>query len=200
MVAVQQAVRAKSRLSADVPSPLREALVVAMLDDVLMSVRTAHAGLVVVVSADPAYDTVAGAHGAEVLRDAGTGYRAAAAYALDRLAGRVRAALILPGDIPQLHSEDVAAAIAEVETPGVLLVPLQDGGTAALGLHPLDAIAPAFGPDSAALHRAAAAAARVRFVEARYPSMRTDVDTRADLDAIRANAGPATRVILDQLP
>ena len=217
VVAVQQAARAKSRLSADVPDDLREALVLAMLDDVLAAVRAAHAGLVLVVSADPAYDAVARVHGAEVLRDAGTGYRAAAAFAIAHLmqgvpgvtgalgvegapgAGRVDAVLILPGDIPQLRPSDTASALAVIETDGVLLVPLEDGGTAALGLRPLDAIAPAFGPDSAALHRAAAHAAGVRFVEVRYDSMRVDVDTRADLDAVRAGAGPATRALLERL-
>ena len=199
VIAVQQAARAKSRLSADVPDELREALVLAMLEDVLAAVRAAHDGLIVVVSADPSYDAVAHAHGAEVLRDAGDGYRAAAALALTCLAGRAGAALILPGDIPQLRHPDVALALAQMEEAGVLLVPLEDGGTAALGVRPLDAIAPAFGPDSAALHRAAAHAARVRFVEARYDSMRVDVDTRTDLDRVRASAGAATRAILERL-
>ncbi len=199
VIAVQQAARAKSRLSADIPDELREALVLAMLDDVLTAVRGAHAGLVVVVSADTAYDEVARTHGAEVLRDAGVGYRAAAVFALERLEGRAGAGLILPGDIPQLRSGDVADALTQIEEAGVLLVPLEDGGTAALGLRPLDAIAPAFGPESAALHRTAALRAHVRFVEARYASMRVDVDTRADLDAVRAQAGPATRAVLDRL-
>ncbi|MSQ30872.1 MAG: 2-phospho-L-lactate guanylyltransferase [Dehalococcoidia bacterium] len=199
VVAVQQAARAKSRLSADITDDLREALVLAMLDDVLAAARAGHAGLLVVVSADPAYDAVARAHDAEVLRDAGEGYRAAAAFAVAHLADRVEAVLILPGDLPQVRPADIASALAAIEANGVLLVPLEDGGTAALGLRPLDAIAPAFGPDSAALHRAAAQAAGLRLVEARYDSMRVDVDTRADLDAVRAGAGPATRAVLARL-
>lgn len=199
VVAVQDASRAKSRLGAALDAGTRRALVIAMLDDVLAAIREAHAGALIVVSADAAYDVVAREHHAEVIRDTGEGYNAAVTLTLGRLSGRAAAVLILPADLPQLRAGDVAATIEALGVPGVVVVPSTDGGTTVLGLRPLDAISTAFGPDSAQHHRDAAAAAGVRLTELRLESLRVDVDTLEDLATVRGAAGKATTMLLEHL-
>ncbi|MDA0302705.1 MAG: 2-phospho-L-lactate guanylyltransferase [Chloroflexi bacterium] len=188
IVAVQHASRAKSRLGAELNAATRRALVIAMLTDVLAAIREAHAGTLILVSADVAYDTVAGDHGAEVIRDTGAGYNAAVTLTLERLAGRAAAALMLPGDLPQLRAADVTVILEALRDPGVVVVPSADGGTTALGLRPLNVICTAFGPDSAQRHRDAATAAGVRLTELRLESLRIDVDTVENLEAVRGGA------------
>lgn len=200
IVAVQDAGRAKSRLGAHLDVGARRALVIAMLDDVLTAIREVHAGPLLVVSADAVYDPIARKHAAEVLRDAGAGYNAAVALALARLAGRAAAALVLPGDLPQLRATDVAAVLAALATPGVVIVASEDGGTTALGLRPIDVIATAFGPDSARHHRAAVTAAGTPLSELHLNSLRVDVDTLDDLTAVWDHVGAATAAVLEHLP
>ena len=200
IVAVQDAGRAKSRLGAHLDVATRRALVMAMLDDVLTAMREAHAGPLFVVSADAVYDSIAHEHAAEVIRDAGAGYNAAIVLALARLAGRASAALVVPGDLPQLRAADVAAILHALVVPGVVIVASEDGGTTALGLRPIDAIATAFGPDSARRHREAAAAAGVPLTELHLDSLRVDVDTFDDLTAVWDRVGAATAALLQRLP
>lgn len=199
IVAVQDAGRAKSRLGADLDAAARRALVLAMLDDVLAAIRQVHAGPLIVVSADPAYDPSAHRHRAEVLHDIGEGYNAAVTLALTSLAGRVDAALVLPGDLPQLHAGDVAALLEALATPGVTIVASEDAGTTALGLRPIDVIATVFGLDSAQRHRDAAAAAGASLTELHLDSLRIDVDTLDDLSAVWEDVGPATAAVLQLL-
>ncbi|MFA7249619.1 MAG: 2-phospho-L-lactate guanylyltransferase [Dehalococcoidia bacterium] len=199
IVAVQDAGRAKSRLGTHLSADARRALVIAMLDDVLAAIREAHAGTVVVVSADAVYDSIARAHAAEVIRDTGVGYNAAVALALTFLAGRASAALVLPGDLPQLQARDVRAVLNTLASPGVVVVASEDGGTTALGLHPIGVISTAFGPESARLHRAAAQAAGATLSELHLDSLRVDVDTLDDLTEVRDRVGPATAEVLERL-
>ncbi len=199
IVAVQDAGRAKSRLGAHLDAAARRSLVLAMLDDVLAAIRLVHTGPLIVVSADPAYDPSAHRHGAEVLHDIGEGYNTAVILALTSLAGRVDAALVLPGDLPQLQSSDVAALLEALVTPGVTIVASEDGGTTALGLRPIDVITTAFGLDSAQRHREAAAAAAAPLTELLLDSLRVDVDTLDDLRAVWEEVGPATASVLQLL-
>jgi 2-phospho-L-lactate guanylyltransferase len=99
-------------------------------------------------------------------------------------------------DAPDRHGEDpprapaghVAAADAASSgrAPKVVIVPDRHGtGTNGLLLTPPDAIAPSFGPDSCERHRALALAAGVACHVARPPSLLLDIDTGADLAALR---------------
>src|SRR5207244_9430624 len=87
----------------------------------------------------------------------------------------------------------------------VVIVPDRHGtGTNGLLLTPPDAIAPSFGPGSCARHRALARAAGASCRLAHPPSLLLDIDTGADLAALRerlagASAAPArTRAVLGQ--
>lgn len=198
VVAVQDAGRAKSRLGAHLDPGQRHSLVQAMLDDLLTAVREVHVGQIVVVSPVRGYDAVAHEHRAEVLRDPGTGYLPAVTLGLAHVAGS-GAALVLPGDLPQARSEDVAALLEALRHAPVVLAPSVDGGTCALGLRPPGALTPAFGPDSAARHREAARAGGLPLQELHLPSLSRDVDTIEDLAAVWGQVGEATTAILEQL-
>lgn len=198
VVAVQDAGRAKSRLGAHLDPSQRRSLVQAMLDDLLTAVRGAHVGRIVVISPVNGYDAVAHGHDADVLRDPGTGYLPAVMLGLAHVAEHA-AALVLPGDLPQARSEDVARLLEALRTAAVVLAPSVDGGTCALGLRPPGMMAPAFGPESASRHREAALAAGLTLLELRLPSLNRDVDTIEDLQAVWGDVGEATAAVLAQL-
>jgi len=87
----------------------------------------------------------------------------------------------------------------------VVIVPDRHGtGTNALVLCPPDAIAPSFGPESFERHRRLAEAAGLRVSVMRPPSLLLDIDTGADLAALRrelpADTGPRTHAVLDAVP
>jgi 2-phospho-L-lactate/phosphoenolpyruvate guanylyltransferase len=114
------------------------------------------------------------------------------------------------------HLPNATAHTAEVDhllnatartTAEVAIVPDRHGsGTNGLLLRPPDAIAPSFGPGSCARHRALADAAGIACRLERVPSLLLDIDTGADLDALRERlAGervraPRTRVVLGLVP
>lgn len=198
IVAVQDAGRAKSRLAAHLDPGQRRSLVQAMLDDLLTAVREVHAGRVIVVSPVNGYNAVARRHGADVLRDPGTGYLPAVMLGLAHVAEHA-AALVLPGDLPQARSEDVVRLLEALRTAAIVLAPSVDGGTCALGLRPPVVMAPAFGPESASRHREAALAAGLTLLELQLPSLDRDVDTIEDLEAVWDDVGEATAAILEQL-
>ncbi|MPZ99345.1 MAG: 2-phospho-L-lactate guanylyltransferase [Dehalococcoidia bacterium] len=196
IVPVQHAGRGKSRLAPPFDAEARRALVQGMLADVLAAVRAAHEGLLLVVSPDNGHEAAARAQGAALLLDDGSGYNQAALFALQSEVLRdIDAALILPADLPQLRPEHVRVlldALGGLEAPGVLLVPSDDGGTAALGLRPPEAMAPVFGVDSARRHRARAHALGLALVEPPLSDLSVDVDTLEDLLEVRQDVGPAT--------
>ena len=196
IVPVQHAGRGKSRLAPPFDAAARRALVQGMLADVLSAVREAHEGLLLVVSPDTGHQAAARASGATLLLDDGSGYNQAALFALQSEALRdIDAALILPADLPQLrpaHVRTLLDALEALAAPGMLLVPSDDGGTAALGLRPPEAMAPVFGLDSARRHRARAHALGLSVVEPPLDDLSVDVDTLEDLLEVRHAVGPAT--------
>jgi 2-phospho-L-lactate/phosphoenolpyruvate guanylyltransferase len=108
-------------------------------------------------------------------------------------------------DAPDRHDEGrapaptvhVAAgdATGSGHVPEVVIVPDRHGtGTNGLLLTPPDAISPSFGPGSCERHRALALAAGVACDVARPSSLLLDIDTGADLAALRDRlAGTHTR-------
>jgi len=199
ITAVKDAGLAKSRLGPDLDAGTRRTLVIAMVDDLLSTVREVWQGRVVVVSPDPIYDEIARDHGATVVRDRGEGYNEAITLALSTVTG-AQAALVLPGDLPHASVSDIATLLNALIEPGVTIVAAEDGGTLSLGLTPPDAIAPAFGPDSAQAHEDAARAAGVRVSRREFPGLTHDVDTLEDLARVWDRVGEATTALLEHLP
>lgn len=175
----------------------------AMLEDVLDALA-AVPGLSqrAVVTGDADVAGVAEAAGATALIEPDTGLNASLDAAAQRL--DADALLVVLGDVAGARADDLAAlldALRALGGRGVVLAPSSDGGTAALLRAPPDTIAAAFGPDSAARHRAAAQAAGVPLRELKLASLSVDLDSPEDVDAFLATSGGGrrTRTLLEHL-
>jgi 2-phospho-L-lactate guanylyltransferase len=204
---------AKSRLGASVDDTLRGQLARAMVDDVLRSLAgAATIERTIVVTSEPSVRESAAELRALVVPDSdelsqsaavALGVRAALADGFERV-------LCIPGDCPTLDPCELDALLAPGEgrsdaAARVVIVPDRHGtGTNGLLLTPPDAISPSFGPDSCARHRRLALAAGVSCRVERPPSLLLDIDTGADLAALRDRLAhsdaPAarTRAVLSQ--
>ncbi len=179
--------RAKQRLGEAIGGREREELAAAMVADVLEALAAVHEiDEVVVVTAEPLAARAAEDAGAIVVDDPEeAGQSAAAARGVDsalvRGAGRV---LLVPGDCPAIDPREVSALLGR--RGGVVIVPDRHGsGTNALLLEPPEVMAPSFGAGSFARHAALARAAGAEVKVAELPSLSLDVDTPADLAALR---------------
>jgi 2-phospho-L-lactate/phosphoenolpyruvate guanylyltransferase len=185
---VKRFAAAKRRLATGLDDARREALVAAMLDDVLEAIGAARSiERTIVVSDEPAAVERAVASGAEVVPDPDEGGHSGAA-----LAGIARAeahgaecALLLPGDCPLLEPRELDRLFTGVPAGYVAIVPDRHGtGTNALVLAPPNVIVPAFGEGSRARHVAAAREAGVPYAVEELPSLALDLDTPADVVAL----------------
>jgi 2-phospho-L-lactate/phosphoenolpyruvate guanylyltransferase len=209
--------RAKRRLAASVTDPLREDLARAMVGDVLLALREAASiERTIVVTREDSIAAAARHLDALVVRDiAEESQSAAVALGVERaLEDGFERVLCVPGDCPALDPAELdslldsagaagAAGAAAIDEPTVVIVPDRHGtGTNGLLLAPPDAIAPSFGPNSLERHRAAAHTAGAACRIERPASLLLDIDTGADLAALRerlsgAHAGaPRTRAVL----
>ncbi len=181
---------AKQRLTEDLDSSPRRALVEAMFCDVLVALRRAdRVDEVLVVTRDAGAQRIASGYGALVIDDEDEGHNPAAARGVARaLQLGMERALLVPGDCPLLAPEEVDALIARpVGNPSVLIVPDRHGtGTNALLLSPPDAMASSFGPGSRERHARNAATAGVAAETVEVPSLALDIDTAEDLAEVHA--------------
>ena len=218
---VKRFTEAKQRLGAAITDPVRLELARAMVADVLDALTDAASiERTIVVTRESSLAGAAREQGALVLEDepeagqsaaVGIGVRSA-------LADRIERVLCIPGDCPALDpaeldwflgagrdDRDASDGSALRGAREVVIIPDRHGtGTNGLLLTPPDAIEPSFGPGSCARHRALALAAGAACRVERLPSLLLDIDTGADLIALRerlAAAGtsaPRTRAVLGQ--
>jgi 2-phospho-L-lactate guanylyltransferase len=192
--------RAKSRLGQSVAETLRDRLARAMVADVLEALAQSTAiELTYVVTREPSVAPAAREHSAQLVADeAERGQSAAVTLGVRRaLADGIERVLCIPGDCPALDPRELDALLAgdlgRGESAGsarVVIVPDRHGaGTNGLLLCPPDAIEPSFGPDSCERHRALALAAGASCRVERPRSLLLDVDTGADLAALRERLG-----------
>lgn len=185
---VKRFAAAKRRLATGIEETSREALVAAMLEDVLEAVSAARTvERVVVVSDEPLAVERARAAGAEVVADPPrAGHSEAALAGIGRAeALGARCAMLLPGDCPLLDPRELDRALTGLPERYVAIVPDRHGtGTNALVLSPPGAIRPAFGEGSRDRHVAAARVAGIPFAVEELPSLALDLDTPADLVAL----------------
>jgi 2-phospho-L-lactate guanylyltransferase len=170
-----------------------------MLTDVLAAV--CRAGLierVIVVTGERRAERIALAQAQratvtlEVLRDPkDSGHSEAATLGIIRAkALGADCAALLPGDCPLLDPAELDAAIARQRPGRVAVIPDRHGtGTNALLLSPPDAIGPAFGPGSCARHADRGRRAGHLVEIERLDSLGLDLDTPADLAALRSAVG-----------
>ncbi len=179
---------AKRRLAAGIEGERREALVAAMLEDVMEAIGEARAiERTIMISSEPRAVQIAAVTGAELVPDPDVGDHPGAA-----LAGILRAeahgatcVVLLPGDCPLLDPRELDRLLTGVPERYVTIVPDRHGaGTNALVLAPPGAIRPAFGEGSCARHLAAARQAGIPYGVERLASLALDLDTPADLVAL----------------
>jgi 2-phospho-L-lactate guanylyltransferase len=215
---------AKQRLGASIADPMRLELARAMVADVLHALtQTASIERTILVTSESSLGAAAREQGALVLEDTPeAGQSAAVLIGVRRaLAEGIERVLCIPGDCPALDPAELdrllavppdaredrqARGHAAARVAGqVVIIPDRHGtGTNGLLLMPPDAIEPSFGPDSCARHHALARAAGAACRVERPPSLLLDIDTGADLIALRERliaAGPSaarTRAVLAQ--
>jgi 2-phospho-L-lactate/phosphoenolpyruvate guanylyltransferase len=183
IVPVKSLARAKTRLRGTRSQPDHERLVLAMaVDTVTAALASQPVRAVVVVTEDPTAGSALSARGARVVPDAqpaadrlNRAITHAAADAAQPGAGLA----VLPADLPALRPTDLAAALEQAGQglPRRYLPDAAGTGTVLLTAAPGVALAPRFGPASAAAHAAGGA---VR-LDGDWPSLRRDVDTAEDL-------------------
>lgn len=196
VIPVKPSAAGKSRLRVRDRESLARAIALDTLEAVLACPAVAE---VVVVTSDAAVTAEASALGARVVDDSGvSGLSAGLSAAITAGLATVpidRARAVLLGDLPSLHAEDLAAALHAAEGMDLATVLDADGdGTTLVTARPGVPLAPAFGTDSAAAHRAAGFAP--------LPiddgsTLRRDVDTIEHLAAAaRLGLGPRTALAL----
>lgn len=157
IIPVTPAREAKTRLADVLDDHARADLARSLLVHTLAVARAV--GDVLVVSHSARMRDLATDHGATPVVEEGADLDAAVSQGLARAAADgADTAMVLPADLPRVTIADLVGLLAVApDGPGVVVVPCQrDDGTNALLLRPPDAIAPRFGPDSAARHIAAA--------------------------------------------
>ncbi|HEX5852470.1 MAG TPA: 2-phospho-L-lactate guanylyltransferase [Solirubrobacteraceae bacterium] len=204
---VKSFAHAKQRLGASVADPLRLELARAMVADVLLALAQAESiERTIVVTREESVALSAAELGALIVQDhAEAGQSAAASLGIERaLAEGFQRVLCVPGDCPALDPAELDALLG-ARAPAVTIVPDRHGaGTNGLLLSPPDAIAPSFGPDSCARHSQLALDAGIAPRVERLSSLLLDVDTGADLAALRdrlsghSERASRTRAVLGQ--
>jgi 2-phospho-L-lactate/phosphoenolpyruvate guanylyltransferase len=211
VVPVKELERAKMRLAPLLPPESRQALMLAMLEDVLeaLAATPGLAGLAV-VTVDQRAGEVATKYGARLIeagaRDGHTGAVAAAARVLaeEGCSGM----LTLPGDIPLVTAAEIASFVAaHASAPAFTIAPSRDQrGSNAVICSPPNAVPLRFGEDSFFPHLRAAEARGIRPTVLRLPGIALDVDTPEDLTAFallpsatRARAVLAANGVVDRI-
>lgn len=165
---------AKRRL----PVPIRAAVAIAMLGDVVAAALVV--GPVFVVTDDASVVPPGATH----VLDPGGGLGAAVSAGLAGVEGH---ALVVNADLPCATS----VAIERFASAGLALVEAGDGTTNALSLPDPGVFAPLYGPGSAARFRAHA-----QFETLAIPELAADVDTEDDLERLAPLLGPRTKALL----
>jgi 2-phospho-L-lactate guanylyltransferase len=205
LVPVKALRQSKSRLRLVLSDGQRQALVMAMLEDVLRLLAGVPAiAATAVVSPDAEVLAFARRLGAQPIGEPPQprGLNAALAFASDALRAQGAAGLlVLPVDVPLATAADIEAVLASLDgNPSVVLCPSRSGGTNALALRPPGIIPFRFGHRSAAAHRREATARGLPLSVLPLPSLALDIDRPADLTAVLAQPnGSRSRQLLASL-
>jgi 2-phospho-L-lactate/phosphoenolpyruvate guanylyltransferase len=196
VVPVKEFEGAKQRLSPALSPDERRLLAETMLEDVLDAVSAvkALAGMLV-VTVDPAATSLANRYGARVVTDGARDGHTAAITAAARLLVREGQAgmMTMPGDIPRLKSEEIAATLAAHRSaPAFTIVPAHDDlGSNTIVCSPPDSVPLRFGEDSFYPHLDAARARGIDPLVVRHPGIGMDIDNPVDLVAFLKMSPPA---------
>ncbi|MGQ9573607.1 MAG: 2-phospho-L-lactate guanylyltransferase [Dehalococcoidia bacterium] len=205
LVPVKALPRSKSRLRPVLPDDQRQALVMAMIEDILCLLAGVRAiAATAVVSADAEVLAFARRLGAQAIREPSQprGLNAALTFASDVLCAQgASGLLVLPVDVPLATAADIEAILHAADgNPSVVLCPSRSGGTNALALRPPGIIPFRFGHRSSAAHQREARARGLPITVLPLSSLAVDIDRPQDLAAILAEPnGSRSRELLTSL-
>ena len=183
---------AKTRLAAALTNDERGRLMAGMLAGVARAAVRVGAGRVALASSDPSAPELAHRLGVECVSDGGLPWNEGLVHARSLLEQPAAAVLYLAGDLPLVEAADVAALVEAGAERTAVIGRAHDGGTNALWVCPADAFALAFGAaGSAAVHTRRARAHGRDVVMLDRLGLARDVDTPADLAAVRRLAAAA---------
>jgi 2-phospho-L-lactate guanylyltransferase len=186
VVPVKEQASAKERLSPMLRPETRQALALAMLEDVLAAL-TATPGVagLLVVTVDPEAGRLAASYGARLIEvGARDGHTGAVTAAARLLAAEQRSGMLtLPGDIPLVTPAEIARLLAvHLPAPSFTIVPSHDErGSNAIACSPPDAVPLRFGENSFYPHLQAAEMAGIRPNVVHLPGIALDIDNPEDL-------------------
>ncbi len=186
VVPVKDTSAAKQRLAPVLPPHLRQALALAMLEDVLAALAEIP-GLAgrLLVTTDPAARRLGARYDCDCMEEgAADGHTGAVIAAARRLAREGWGGMLtLPGDIPLVTSAEIIRLIAAHRpAPSFTIAPSHDErGSNAIILSPPDAVPLRFGEDSFFPHLAAAEARGIAPSVVHLPGIALDIDNPLDL-------------------
>jgi 2-phospho-L-lactate guanylyltransferase len=208
VVPVKERVSAKERLSPMLRPETRQALALAMFEDVLAAL-TATPGIagLLVVTVDPEAGRLAASYGARLIEvGARDGHTGAVTAAAQLLAAEQRSGMLtLPGDIPLVTPAEIARLLAaHLPAPSFTIVPSHDErGSNAIACSPPDAVPLRFGENSFYPHLEAAEMAGIRPNVVHLPGIALDIDNPEDLVSfMRIDSSTRARAVLaeDRVP
>jgi 2-phospho-L-lactate guanylyltransferase len=186
VVPVKERGSAKERLSPMLRPETRQALALAMLEDVLAAL-TATPGIagLLVVTLDAEASRLAASYGARLIEvGARDGHTGAVTAAARLLAAEQRSGMLtLPGDIPLVTPAEIGRLLAaHLPAPSFTIVPSHDErGSNAIACSPPDAVPLRFGENSFYPHLQAAEMAGIRPNVLDLPGIALDIDNPADV-------------------
>jgi 2-phospho-L-lactate guanylyltransferase len=195
VVPVKERVSAKERLAPMLRPETRQALALAMLEDVLAAL-TATPGIagLLVVTVDPAAARLAASYGARLIEmGARDGHTGAVAAAVRLLAAEGRAGMLtLPGDIPLVTPAEIARVLeAHPAGPSFTIVPSHDErGSNAIACSPPDAVPLRFGDNSFYPHLQAAEVCGIRPNVLHLRGIALDIDNPEDVVSFMRTESP----------
>jgi 2-phospho-L-lactate/phosphoenolpyruvate guanylyltransferase len=197
IIPIKETHDAKQRLASVLSAPLRQALALAMLEDVLEAVTNVTGlGGVILVTVDPLAIVLAHRYGAKTIKDGAYGGHTGAVTAGARylIAHGRSTMLTLPGDLPLVTAAEIEQLIAAHRpAPAFTIAPAHDDqGSNAILMSPPDAVSLRFGEDSFFPHLSAARASGIEPCVVRLPGIASDIDNPQDLDHF-ARLGTRTR-------
>jgi len=183
---------AKTRLAPALTETERGRLMARMLARAVRAAVRAGAGRVALASSDPSAAGLARRLGVECVSDGGLPWNEGLVHARSLLDRPAAAVLYLAGDLPLVDAADVTALVDSGAEGIAVIGRAHDGGTNALWVCPAGALVPAFGAaGSAAVHAARAREHGLEPIIVDRPGISRDVDTPADLAAVRRLAAAA---------
>ncbi|HTW52042.1 MAG TPA: 2-phospho-L-lactate guanylyltransferase, partial [Stellaceae bacterium] len=153
IIPVKETQNAKQRLSPALSAALRQALALAMLEDVLEAVADVNGlGGAILVTVDPQVESLARRYGMQTLAEgAQDGHTGAVNAGARHLIAQGRGTLLtLPGDLPLVTTAEIEALIAaHGPAPSFTIAPAHDDlGSNAILMSPPRAVPLRFGEDS----------------------------------------------------